>query len=93
MENNQFKIIESCHFIREIMYILSHPMGEIVVHIGDDGDLLAYGETNQGATLCLTREGVEAALATVGATPVQLCRKPDNVWAGRVACHYGEVSI
>ena len=93
MENNPFVVVESFHFIHEIMYIVEHTMGEVVVHIGDDGSLLVYAETRQGGLLSLTRKDVEDVVKATGAKVVQLYQKADKTWMGRVACHYGEVSL
>ena len=95
MENNPFVVVESFHFIHEIMYMVSNLGGqfEVVVHIGDDGSLLVYGESDSGLPIVLDQTAVEAAVKATGAKVVQLYQKTDKTWMGRVACHYGEVSL
>ena len=92
MENNPF-VMESFHSIHEIIYIVEHTMGEVVVHLGNGGSLLVYAETRQGGLLSLTRKDVEDVVKATGAEVVQLYQKTDKTWVGRVACHYGEVSL
>ena len=45
--------------------------------IGGDGDLLVYAESDQ----------------LVGAEIVEVHPRPDLSWAGKVACHHGEIVL